>query len=169
VPRATFLVANIFEPPSALKEFSGWATHAICSEVLEHVDDPVSFLKRSREYLAADGRLIVTVPGGPISAFDRHIGHRRHFDRNEISSVLEQAGYAVQRTYRAGFPFFNLYRLLVSARGARLAGDLEARGRGTPSVLAGFMMKVFRVLFHANLLDSPFGWQMVAAARKLSL
>jgi hypothetical protein len=34
--------------------------------------------------------------------------------------------------------------------------------------LAMFAMKVFRVLFHANLLDSPFGWQVVATARKAS-
>lgn len=167
VPRATFLVANIFEPPLALKEFSGWATHAICSEVLEHVDDPVSFLRRSRQYLVTEGRLIVTVPGGPISGFDRHIGHRRHFDRHQIGSIVEQAGYSVERTYRAGFPFFNLYRLLVIARGSRLTSDLEARGPGRPSVLAAFIMKVFEILFHANLLDSPLGWQIVATARKL--
>src|SRR5437763_1411072 len=74
VPRATFLAADIFKPPAALKEFAGWATHAICSEVLEHVDDPASFLKQAGEFLSPDARLIVTVPGGPMSAFDRHIG-----------------------------------------------------------------------------------------------
>src|SRR5437762_3079656 len=54
VPRATFLAADIFKPPAALKEFAGWATHAICSEVLEHVDDPASFLKQAGEYLSPD-------------------------------------------------------------------------------------------------------------------
>jgi len=168
VPASTFLVANIFQPPAALIEFSGWATHAVCSEVLEHVDNPVEFLKRAQPYLAADARLIVTVPGGPMSAFDRHIGHRQHFDRAKIRAILENAGFAVERTYLAGFPFFNLYRLLVIARGERLAHDVEAKSGGASSGAAGFAMKVFRVLFHANLLDSPFGWQVVAAARKIS-
>ena len=166
VPRATFLVADIFEPPAALREFSGWATHAVCSEVLEHLDDPVSFLKRGRDYLAPGARLIVTVPGGPMSAFDQYIGHRQHFDRNKIRSILERAGYSVQRTYLAGFPFFNLYRLVVIARGKRLARDVGSGSDGKFSGLAGFVMKVFRVLFHANLLDSPFGWQVIATARK---
>jgi SAM-dependent methyltransferase len=166
VPRATFLVADIFNPPEELQEFEGWATHAICSEVLEHVDNPVLFLRHAAKYVSAGGRLLVTVPGGPMSAFDRHIGHRRHFDRGGIRSILEEAGYSVERTYLAGFPFFNLYRLLVIARGKRLASDVEAKAGGTSSGLASFVMKVFRVLFHANLLDSAFGWQVVATARK---
>jgi trans-aconitate methyltransferase len=168
VPDATFLVADIFEPPPALNDFANWATHAVCSEVLEHVDDPVAFLKRAQTYLAPGARLIVTVPGGPISAFDCHIGHRQHFDRRKIRSMLERAGYSVDRTYLAGFPFFNLYRLLVIARGRRLAQDVETKSAGMSSGLASFVMKVFRVLFHANLLDSPFGWQVVATARKTS-
>lgn len=168
VPGAKFFVADIFESPPALNDLANWATHAVCSEVLEHVDDPVTFLKQVRTYLAPGARLIVTVPGGPISAFDRHIGHRQHFDRRKICSVLEQAGYLVERTYLSGFPFFNLYRLLVIARGRRLARDVETKSAGMSSGLASFVMKVFRVLFHANLLDSPFGWQVVATARKAS-
>jgi len=169
VPGATFLVADIFRPPSALNQFSGWATHAVCSEVLEHVDDPVAFLERAGTYLAAKARLIVTVPGGPMSAFDRHIGHRQHFDRNKIRAVLERAGYSVERTYLSGFPFFNLYRLMVIARGKRLAQDVESAGAWKSSGPASAAMKLFRVLFHANLLDSPFGWQVIATARKTSL
>jgi SAM-dependent methyltransferase len=166
VPAAIFLVADIFRPPAALNEFANWATHAVCSEVLEHVDDPVAFLKRARDYLAEGARLIVTVPGGPISAFDRHIGHRQHFDRRKIRSMLEEAGYLVEQTYLSGFPFFNLYRLLVVARGSRLVQDAQTGSSGAPTRVARFAMKVFRVLFHANLLDSPFGWQVIATARK---
>jgi SAM-dependent methyltransferase len=168
VPGATFVVADIFEAPAVLKNFAGWASHAVCSEVLEHVDEPAAFLGQAREYLAPGAQLIVTVPGGPISAFDREIGHRQHFNRAKIRSLLEQAGYLVERTYLAGFPFFNLYRLLVLMRGRRLARDIEATAVGQPSGLLRFAMKLFRVLFHANLLDSPFGWQVVAIARKPS-
>lgn len=168
VPSATFLVADLFRPPAALEEFSGWATHAVCSEVLEHVDDPVEFLKRASDYLEPGARLIVTVPGGPMAAFDRHIGHRQHFDRAKIRSILERAGYSPERTYLAGFPFFNLYRLLVIARGERLARDVQAKATSAASGAASLAMKLFRVLFHANLLDSPFGWQVVATARKTS-
>ena len=51
VPHATFLVADLFQPSAALMEFTSWATYAVCSEVLEHVDDPVAFLRQARSYL----------------------------------------------------------------------------------------------------------------------
>lgn len=168
VPQATIMVADIFQPPAALSDFEGWATHAVCAEVLEHVDDPASFLRQGAKYLAPQATLIVTVPGGPMSAFDRHIGHRQHFDRRKIGALLEQAGYAVEKIYLAGFPFFNLYRSLVIARGKRLAQDVETQSGGVSSAAAGFTMKLFRLLFRFNLRDSPFGWQIVAVARKIS-
>jgi 2-polyprenyl-3-methyl-5-hydroxy-6-metoxy-1,4-benzoquinol methylase len=168
-PDATFLVADLFQPPAALTHFTAWATHAVCSEVLEHVDDPVAFLKRAHTYLAPKARLIVSVPGGPMSAFDRHIGHRQHFDRRKIRSILEQAGYSVEHVYLAGFPFFNLYRLIVIARGRQLTRDIEAKSGRASSGAARLVMKLFHGLFHANLPDSPFGWQVIATARKPSL
>jgi len=168
VPAATFILANILEAPEVLQNFAGWATHAVCSEVLEHVDDPVVFLRHALDYLAPGAQLIVTVPGGPMSAFDREIGHRQHFNRPKIRSLLEQAGYSVQRIYLAGFPFFNLYRLLVIMRGGRLTRDVETDAAGQASGLARFAMNLFRLLFHANFLDSRFGWQVIAIARQAS-
>lgn len=166
VPAGKFFVADLFTPPPALREFSGWATDAVCSEVLEHVDSPVDFLRAARPYLGNSARLIVTVPGGPMSAFDRHIGHRQHFTRESISRFLSEAGFTVERVYLTGFPFFNLYRLVVIARGRKLAADVDAGHAGASGGLARMVMAVFRGLFRFNLMNSPFGWQVVAVARK---
>jgi SAM-dependent methyltransferase len=166
LPAAKFVVADLFQPPAELSAYAGWGTAAVCSEVLEHVDSPVDFLKAARAYLADQARLIVTVPGGPMSAFDRHIGHRQHFTRQSISRCLEEAGFAVERVYLSGFPFFNLYRCVVIARGESLADDVTAGERGFTARLADGVMAVFRLLFRLNLPNSPFGWQVVAIARK---
>jgi SAM-dependent methyltransferase len=165
-PGATFIAADLFRPPEALEPFKGWASHAVCSEVLEHVDDPVGFLRCAQAYLKPGARLLVTVPGGPMSAFDRHIGHRQHFTRDSIRTVLEQAGFIVNGVRMAGFPFFNLYRLAVIARGEKLAGDVRAEGTGIASRLAEAVMAVFRFLFWFNVSDSTLGWQVVAVAQK---
>ena len=165
VPDAMFLVADLFSPPTEIERFQGWATDAVCSEVLEHVDDPAAFLRAARPYLAADARLVVTVPGGPMSAFDRHIGHRQHFTKKSLTKVLEDGGFIVHRVFRSGFPFFNLYRGVVISRGERLASEVE---EGSGSFLADLAMAAFGVLFNFNLTDSPFGWQMVAVASKSS-
>lgn len=166
VPAGQFFVADLFAPPPEIAAFAGWATEAVCSEVLEHVDSPVAFLQAAQTYLADDARLIVTVPGGPMSAFDRHIGHRQHFTRDSIGRVLTEAGFAVEKIHLSGFPFFNLYRGIVIARGEKLAADVDTGQGGFSARLADAVMAVFRGLFRLNLTNSPFGWQVVAVARK---
>jgi len=164
VPAATFIVADLFSPPQEMDSYRGWAGGAVCSEVLEHVDDPTAFLRAASQYLSANAIILVTVPGGRMSAFDRHIGHRRHFTRESLREILVLAGYRVERIYSAGFPFFNLYRLAVIARGAKLARDAEARPHGVVGGLAAIAARFFGWLFKMNLRDSPFGWQIVAVA-----
>jgi hypothetical protein len=101
-----------------------------------------------------------------MSAFDRHIGHRRHFTPRELGGLLEDAGYRVERVMAAGFPFFNLYRLVVIARGERLAQDVARRREAPASPAARVAMAVFRALLTANLSVGPWGWQVAGVARK---
>src|ERR1700733_4090361 len=84
----------------------GVATLAVCSEVLEHVDQPGLLLRNAAHYLASGCRLVVTVPGVPRSACDRHIGHRRHFTASRLRRLLEESGFEDVTVHRAGFPFF---------------------------------------------------------------
>jgi hypothetical protein len=103
-----------------------------------------------------------------MSAFDRHIGHRRHFDEKSITAALKSAGFLTERVRLVGFPFFNLYRLTVILRGKKLIDDVKV---GTthkrPNPLAVLVMRMFRFLFHLNVSDSPFGWQVIALARRI--
>lgn len=150
------------QDPPASHELRG--THAVCSEVLEHVDDPVLLLHNACAWLAPGCLLVVTVPGGPMSAYDRHIGHRRHFTSQELADVMRAAGLVPVAVMRAGFPFFNLYRLTVIARGERLVEDVASRNEGG-SVAARVAMAAFRCVFPLNLQSSPWGWQIVGVAR----
>ncbi len=164
VPSATFLAADLFSPSKEMDSYRGWAGGAVCSEVLEHVDDPTAFLRVASQYLSANAMILVTVPGGRMSAFDRYIGHRRHFTRESLREILVRGGYRVDKIYRAGFPFFNLYRLAVIARGDKLVRDAEARPDREIGGLAGIAARIFGWLFKMNLRDSPFGLQIVAVA-----
>lgn len=98
VPGARFVQRNLLEQITVSPEQRNWATHAVCSEVIEHVDDPVQLLSSAREYMCTDCLLVVTAPGGPMSAFDKHIGHRKHYqprgNRNSIppGGILSGAG-----------------------------------------------------------------------------
>jgi hypothetical protein len=108
----------------------------------------------------------VTVPGGPRSAFDRHIGHRRHFTATRLRRLLEQNGFEDVTVCRAGFPFFDLYRLVVIARGKRLIADVEQSNSELGSGTSGTALRFFRRAFRYNWDSSPFGWQLLAVARR---
>ena len=165
VPSASFVQADLLEsadPPVGLR---AWATHAVCSEVLEHVERPDALLANALPYLAPGCRVVVTVPGGPRSAFDLHIGHRRHYRPRELRDLLEGVGLVVERATGAGFPFFNLYRLAVVLRGEKLVDDVKSGGGAAASPAALAMMRTFGLLFTLNVASSPWGWQIVASAR----
>jgi 2-polyprenyl-3-methyl-5-hydroxy-6-metoxy-1,4-benzoquinol methylase len=166
VPDVRFFQRDLLEPAGASDPLRSWAQYAVCSEVLEHLDDPGLFLANASEYLGPGGTLIVTVPGGPMSQFDRHIGHRRHYTPATLRAILEDSGFAVELATTAGFPFFNLYRLVVILRGSSLISDVDA---GSPGVISGLLarlvMALFRPLFALNVFGTRFGWQIVAVAR----
>lgn len=128
---AQFRQANLLEP-TTLADGQPPATYAVCTEVLEHVEDPVTLIRNARALLAPGCHLVVTVPGGPRSAFDHYWGHFQHFNARKLSQVLTDAGYDVKRVFRAGFPFFNLYKLAVIAGGRNLSPTWSIARRGRP-------------------------------------
>jgi len=165
-PSARFLQYNLLQPAEPLREHRHWAQVAVCSEVLEHVDEPAALLHNARVFLAAGCLLVATVPGGPMSAFDRHIGHRRHYTPQALSLVLSQAGFEVEFAAGAGFPFFNLYRLAVLARGASLVDRAKVQAVGSLSRTEELVLSGFRRLLRRNHARGKRGWQIIACARE---
>src|SRR6266480_2216423 len=159
-PSATFVQRDLLRPAEIPSQHENWATHAVCSEVLEHLDDPAGLLEAAKAYMRPGCTLVVTVPGGPMSAFDRHIGHRIHYTPGKLRSLLSGLGFNVKYAGGVGFPFFNLYRLMVICLGKSL---INAASSANDSLLARVAMRVFRALFCLNT-RSPLGWQIAAEA-----
>ena len=164
VPGAHFIQADLVAgvAPDG-QDFAGWGTHAVCSEVLEHVDDPVTLLRNARYYLQPGALVVVTVPGGPISAFDRHIGHRRHYTPERLARTLDEAGLRTLEVGGAGFPFFNLYRWFVLTRGQSVIDDVVSRDHGLRPA-ARLAMMAFNPLLDVSLPKSRWGRQIVGVA-----
>ena len=160
VPDGTFLCRDFARTLDLPSTFQRWATHAVCSEVLEHVHEPLTLLENLRHCLAPGARVVVTVPAGPMSAFDRHIGHLRHFTLEVLGNLLDAAGFETETLERAGFPFFNLYRLMMVAGGRRLVGDMATPSR-LPRVTRS-AVQAFSWLFRHNPPSGGPGWQLVA-------
>lgn len=163
VPTARFIDVDLVHDRVAAGGLSAWATHALCSEVLEHVDDPSALLHNARAYLGAGARVVVTVPGGPMSAFDLRIGHRRHYTPDDLAAVFADAGLQTAMVGGAGYPFFNLYRRVIISRGERLAEEIST-DTGSPKLAARTAMLVFRPLLPLSLPRSRWGTQIVGVA-----
>ena len=135
-------------------------------EVIEHLDDPRQFLVNAQRFLKPEGYFIITVPSGPKTSFDKHIGHRRHYSPSELSDLMTTVGLDVVTCYRTGWPFFNLYRLTVMMRGKKLIADVS--NDISKNRLAIVVSKIFTILLKYNIPIRRMGWQLVAVGRKTS-
>jgi SAM-dependent methyltransferase len=164
VPGARLFRADFASADPLPAELHGFATHAVCSEVLEHLDDPGALLRKLAPAIAPGGLLVITVPGGPRTAFDLHIGHRRHYSPRELRALVGAAGYEPVAVRGAGFPFFNVYKAVVMLRGKRVARDVDqARPLSRASALA---MSAFDLLFRLNHDGTGLGWQTFGIFRR---
>lgn len=68
-------------------------------DVLEHIDDDLGLLRLLHDLLVPGGRLYLTVPKHPglWSAHDEESGHQRRYTTAGLRSVVEAAGFTVER------------------------------------------------------------------------
>jgi len=63
---------------------------------LEHIVDPVHFLRKVREMLTTQGLLLIEIPTYTLNPFDLVIAdHYMHLDTNNIQNLLEQGGFEI--------------------------------------------------------------------------
>ncbi len=163
--------------PSILQ--AGTTFDLICVfEVLEHIEDDRGALRRWREHLNPGGSLIISVPAfrARFGPWDERAGHYRRYEPDELSSLLEETGYADPRVWTYGFPLSNGLEWLrhrVAGRqdsGASLAERTAASGRALqPPAVLGWAMWLaslpFRVI-QRRFQKSRRGIGLVAHARR---
>ncbi|CAM3294700.1 methyltransferase domain-containing protein [Corallococcus sp. ZKHCc1 1396] len=69
----------------------------VLSNVLEHIPDDASAVRRFRQILQPDGRVLILVPALPqlFGAIDEAVGHHRRYTPASLRAVLEQNGFRV--------------------------------------------------------------------------
>jgi glycosyltransferase involved in cell wall biosynthesis len=73
----------------------------VCLNVLEHIEDDLSALKRMNTLLAPGGRLVLVVPQYPklYGSYDKHLRHFRRYHRADAERLLASAGYTVEKSF----------------------------------------------------------------------
>jgi SAM-dependent methyltransferase len=96
-----------------------WRAHyrtALLLDTLEHIRDPVEFLRSTAYHLQPGGALLLNVPAWPwlYSRYDRAQGHIKRYTRGMLNHELAAAGL---RLVRAGYWGLSLVPVLLLRKG----------------------------------------------------
>lgn len=70
----------------------------ILGDVIEHLENPVSALKKINNFLKRGGAILVTVPAlmQLWTPYDNFCGHKKRYNRSNLKKELKDSGYQVQ-------------------------------------------------------------------------
>jgi SAM-dependent methyltransferase len=138
-------------------------------DVVEHLDDDVAGLIEMRRVLKRNGRALLFVPAFMFlwGVQDDISHHRRRYRIPELRSVVEKAGFEVERTTYANISFFApilLGRALMKVTGLRPASENNINVSALNGLLGRILGAESAFLRHMNF---PFGVSAICVARAI--
>lgn len=143
--------------------------NVLCTEVLEHISDPLAVLREMRRVTKPGGTLLLTVPLSEQLHEEPYDFYR--FTKYALDYLLGRAGWHIQRVYERGGTWLELgYRLssfLYSAAGAtrQPSGALQPRLVTGPLIIAICVLVQWMASVLDNIWSSPLstiGYAVVA-------
>jgi 2-polyprenyl-3-methyl-5-hydroxy-6-metoxy-1,4-benzoquinol methylase len=146
---------------AAGQAWKGKVDVAVCFSVIEHVADPVAFLRQIRDLMAPGGRLLLSTPNGrdilleaggdPYRAFFYRSVHSYYFDAASLQKAGSAAGFAgFEPTYIHRFNFGNFTGWL---------GQHKPTGNRSASVLGTRFDRIWKAeLEESGRADYLYAW-----------
>jgi 2-polyprenyl-3-methyl-5-hydroxy-6-metoxy-1,4-benzoquinol methylase len=160
-PEVRWVVADLDAAGAVAAELRGRFAAVVASEVVEHVDQPETFLRNARDLAAPGARLLLSTQSGPLRQTEQRVGHRRHFSAAAMSALLRAAGWEPVRVWNAGYPFHDLSKW---AANLRADATLERFGERSYGLGERAVCAALRLLFRFN--SQRRGAQLFAEARR---
>jgi SAM-dependent methyltransferase len=150
----------------------------VALDVIEHVDDDIGILQKLHKVVKPGGHLIVTVPAFRVlwSEHDEINQHKRRYRANQLSSLIEDAGFDLQRVTYCNTALFlpvlamrkakNLLRSMRKSRQSdenALESDLDEYPAPINSALYWLLKGETKLMRHTDL---PFGVSILVVARR---
>ena len=96
--RGKLMLYDIFEQRPELKIYNT----VFLLDVVEHLDDDVTFLKAALSHLKPGGYVVINVPAWQLfySRYDATVGHKRRYSKKQMHALFEACGLdTVSSTY----------------------------------------------------------------------
>jgi SAM-dependent methyltransferase len=135
----------------------------VCTEVIEHLARPREALENVRAMLGPGGHLVLTCPTGKVHATERHFGHVAHPTPSGLRTMLDDAGFAIDRLENWGFP---TYLALKFATNVRPEWALARFGSGAYDARAKAVSHGLYAANFLNLRTSRLGCQLLVVAHR---
>ena len=158
MPWATWGVANLSLP---LDDGLGEHDAVVATEIIEHLDDPETFLANAARLLSPGGHLIVTTQSGRVGETERRVGHVRHFKTSDVRDLLVRAGLTPVKVWNAGFPFHDLSKWYANLNPDASMAAFSGKPYGLKEDL---VCAALRLAFRFN--SQSRGAQLFAIARR---
>lgn len=137
-------------------------------DVVEHIDDDRTILRKLFSVLQKDGYLIITVPAFPwlwSNHDDLHM-HKRRYTRSQLKQLLEETGFRIEY-----ISYFNFFLFLPAVLKRLTIKDKTVEETPPVDPVPNLLNKVFRCVFESEkfllpYIRFPFGLSIIAIAKK---
>jgi 2-polyprenyl-3-methyl-5-hydroxy-6-metoxy-1,4-benzoquinol methylase len=90
--------------------------------VLEHIENDAGLLRKTRDILVKDGKLLLVVPAHQVlfGVFDKSLQHYRRYSRKDLADKLKNAGFMIEKleymNFISAIGWFINYKILKRKR-----------------------------------------------------
>ena len=136
----------------------------LCTEVIEHLDDPVTTIRNLLTQLDVDGNLLLTTPNGRIHQTEKFVGHLQHFNQNQLIEVVKSAGGRIVELKVWGSPGYKVLKYLSNVN-SKLAMKQFANGN-YGLFKKCLMLSLFLIVWVTSRRHSPAGVQNILIVKR---
>jgi 2-polyprenyl-3-methyl-5-hydroxy-6-metoxy-1,4-benzoquinol methylase len=140
----------------------------ILGDVIEHFDEPVKVLKKTKAFLVETGSIILTVPAlmQLFTPYDKYCGHKKRYYRSDLRTALVDSDYYVKELkYFMFLPAIILFikrriKMIINKRADFFKNEITV-----PDIVNIFMGSLMNIEFIiGKFLKLPFGSSLISIA-----
>lgn len=161
---------NVIFTEAALNNISKKFDLIVLTDVLEHIESPISSLKKIRSLLKEGGKVIITVPAHNylFSKKDSDLQHFRRYSKKSLKNNLVNANLKLDYFSYYNFflspliiPMTLIFKILNS-------NHIDLAEKPPNSMINFLFLKIFSLekLFISNYIKLPYGVSLFAVATK---